>query len=66
MSERLERIRVWNAAKMAINAYEEDPCETNAVLVEAAMRSVRSLKEESTGRLARDRGWIEIPRQSKK
>ena len=66
MSERLERIRVWNAAKMAIDAYEEDPCERNAVLVEAAIRSVRSLKEESATGLGRGRGWIDIPRRSQR
>ena len=45
MNQRLDSREVWNAAKTAIDAYEEDPTASNSELVEVAVRSIREMNE---------------------
>ena len=45
VNQRLDPREVWNAAKTAIDAYEEDPTATNSELVEVAVRSIREMNE---------------------
>ena len=49
MSQRLDRNQVWESAKAAINAYEDNPTRSNAAAVEAAVRSIRELNGERFG-----------------
>ena len=45
MNQHLERYKVWTAAKLAIDAYEDNPSARNATKVESAVKSIRDLNK---------------------